>query len=214
MPVTARRKHRLHTLFNQRRVCRFTIYRPSRYHVMGKIRVGLMFLVALGGSPPTGSGTERTLKIDIATRAVTILVCSALFFCGAVSSYAQATGMIRGSVSDPSGAVVAGATVEIQNPVSHYTQQTKTDDQGNFQFAKPTTTITLLPGAGISSNARCRCAVSVPVQMMRFSLQVGATASSVTVEAAPDLIETGTTTHTDIDRACSISCLSKALRPR
>ena len=112
--------------------------------------------------------------------------------------------MIRGSVSDPSGAVVAGATVEIQNPVSHYTQQTKTDDQGNFQFANvPYNNYHVTASApGFSSNSQdADVRSSVPVQMMRFSLQVGATASSVTVEAAPDLIETGTTTHTDIDRA-------------
>ena len=35
---------------------------------------------------------------------------------------------------DPSGAAVKGATVEIQNPVSHYNQTTQTDDQGNFEF--------------------------------------------------------------------------------
>jgi len=143
------------------------------------------------------------LKIDIATRAVTILVCSALFFCGAVSSYAQATGMIRGSVADPSGAVIAGATVEIQNPVSHYTQQTKTDDQGNFQFANvPYNNYHVTASAsGFSSTSQdADVRSSVPVQMMKFNLQLGAAASSVTVEAAPDLIETGTTTHTDIDR--------------
>ena len=38
------------------------------------------------------------------------------------------------SVLDPSGAAIAGATVEIQNPVSHYKQTAQTDDQGNFEF--------------------------------------------------------------------------------
>ncbi len=111
--------------------------------------------------------------------------------------------MIRGSVTDPSGAVIAGATVEIQNPVSHYTQQTKTDDQGNFQFANvPYNNYHVTASAaGFSASSQdADVRSSVPVQMMRFGLQVGAAASSVTVEAAPDLIETGTTTHTDIDR--------------
>ncbi|HYL97769.1 MAG TPA: carboxypeptidase-like regulatory domain-containing protein, partial [Blastocatellia bacterium] len=43
-------------------------------------------------------------------------------------------GTIRGTVVDPSDAVVKGATVEIQNPVSHYTRSVQTDDQGAFEF--------------------------------------------------------------------------------
>ena len=132
-----------------------------------------------------------------------ILVCPALLLCCGVFTFAQSTGTIRGTVSDPSGAVIAGATVEIQNPVSHYTQQTKTDDQGNFQFANvPYNNYHVTVSApGFSSSAQdTEVRTSVPVQMMKFSLQLGAAESSVTVEAAPDLIETGTTTHTDIDR--------------
>ena len=39
-----------------------------------------------------------------------------------------------GSVLDPSGAAIIGATVEIQNPVSHYQQSVLTNAQGNFEF--------------------------------------------------------------------------------
>ena len=44
------------------------------------------------------------------------------------------SGTIRGTVQDPSGALIANATVEIENPVSHYTQSVKTDSQGAFQL--------------------------------------------------------------------------------
>ena len=43
-------------------------------------------------------------------------------------------GTVRGSVVDPSGAVIKGAMVEIQNPVSQYNRTTQTDAQGNFEF--------------------------------------------------------------------------------
>jgi len=56
-------------------------------------------------------------------------------FLAGCNTFAQSSGTIHGSVSDPSGAVIAGAAVEIQNPVSHYDQTTKTDTQGNFSFA-------------------------------------------------------------------------------
>lgn len=136
-------------------------------------------------------------------KALVILAGLALLLSIDVLTYAQATGTIRGSVSDPSGAVIPGATVEIQNPVSHYTQQTKTDNQGNYEFTNvPYNNYHVTASAAGFSSASQDADVrsSVPVQMMRFSLQVGASASSVTVEAAPDLVETGTTTHTDIDR--------------
>jgi len=37
-------------------------------------------------------------------------------------------------VLDPSGAVVANASVEIHNPVSGYDRTTTTDSKGNFSF--------------------------------------------------------------------------------
>ena len=53
-----------------------------------------------------------------------------------VLGYAQSSsGTVRGSVLDPSGAAIAGASVEISNPVSHYQQTAKSNAQGTFQFA-------------------------------------------------------------------------------
>ena len=56
----------------------------------------------------------------------------------ASSLHAQGTGnssSIQGTVTDPSGAVVTGATVEIQNPVSGYNRTTVTDGSGDFSFS-------------------------------------------------------------------------------
>jgi len=46
----------------------------------------------------------------------------------------SSSGSISGTVLDPSGAVVANATVEIHNPVSGYDRTTTTDAKGNFSF--------------------------------------------------------------------------------
>src|ERR1039457_1232757 len=63
------------------------------------------------------------------------LVCFALSLGWALSSFAQSSsGMVHGSVLDPSGAVIAGAVVTIQNPVSHYTRITASDSQGKFEL--------------------------------------------------------------------------------
>ena len=118
------------------------------------------------------------------------------------SAYAQSSGSIHGTVADPTEAVIAGATVEIQNPVSHYSQTTKTDSQGNFAFANvPFNPYHVTASASgfqpKSQDLDVRSAIPLDV---KISLQIGAATTSVTVEAAQDLVENDPTTHTDIDR--------------
>ncbi len=45
-----------------------------------------------------------------------------------------ATTSLHGTVSDPKGAVITGATVTISNPATGFTRTTKTDSQGAYQF--------------------------------------------------------------------------------
>ena len=53
----------------------------------------------------------------------------------ALSCFAQSnSGTVRGTVADPSGAVISGAVVSVDNPVSHYSRSTVTDNQGKFEF--------------------------------------------------------------------------------
>lgn len=44
------------------------------------------------------------------------------------------SGSIQGTVSDPSGAIIAGATVQLQDPATGYKQIAITDANGQFQF--------------------------------------------------------------------------------
>lgn len=93
--------------------------------------------------------------------------------------------------------------VTIENPVSHYTRQTTTDSLGNFDFANvPYNNYHVTASASGFSSASQDTDVrsAVPLQI-KFALQLGAAASSVTVEAGTDLVETETSTHTDVDRA-------------
>ncbi len=126
--------------------------------------------------------------------------CLALLFASSIC-YAQ-SGSIHGTVLDPSGAVIAGATVEIQNPVSHYSQTTKTDTQGTFSFANiPFNPYHLTAAASgfqsIAQDVDVRSAIPAEVKL---NLPVGAASTTVTVEAAQDLVENDPVTHTDIDR--------------
>jgi len=130
--------------------------------------------------------------------ALVVVLCLA-----ATYSYAQSDGTIRGSVLDPSGAAIANATVQIQNPVSHYEHSLVTDAKGHFQFSNvPYNNYHLTATAAnfqlFAKDVDVRSAVPLDLQV---SLKVGSASTSVTVEAGEDLVETVPTTHTDVDRA-------------
>jgi hypothetical protein len=125
------------------------------------------------------------------------------WLCFGLAGFAQNFGTVHGSVTDPTGAVIAGATVDIQNPVSHFSRQTKTDTSGNFEFSNiPYNNYHVTASArGFSSAAQdVDVRSTVVVEMPKFTLPVGEAATTVTVQAAGDLVETSSTTHTDIDR--------------
>lgn len=60
------------------------------------------------------------------------LFCLTLVFSSASVSFAQATGNIRGTVTDPNGATVAGATIEAVNDKTGDKRVTTTSDDGTF----------------------------------------------------------------------------------
>ena len=70
------------------------------------------------------------------TRSILSLLFVYLFSALAFTAQAQSnSGSISGVVTDPSGAVVPGATVTVENPVSGFLRVAKTDSTGHFQFS-------------------------------------------------------------------------------
>jgi len=120
------------------------------------------------------------------------------------SANAQTTGnsSLSGVVTDPTGAVVAGATVDIHNPVSEYNRSTTTDSTGHFTFTNlPVNpyhlTVTATGFGQYAQDVDVRSAVPLN---LKVALQIQ-TSQNITVEAgAADLIENDPTFHTDIDR--------------
>jgi hypothetical protein len=110
---------------------------------------------------------------------------------------------VQGTVTDPSGAVVASATVDIHNPVSGYERTTTTDSAGSFNFPNvPFNPYHLSVTAdGFSPLAQdIDVRSSVPVSV-KISLTVAGTSNTVTVEGGGDLLENDPTFHSDVDRA-------------
>src|ERR1041385_1149863 len=61
-----------------------------------------------------------------------ILLISAL---GCLTAFGQAgTSTVRGTVTDPQGNVVAGATVTLTDPAKNSSRTTTTEDNGTFRF--------------------------------------------------------------------------------
>ena len=123
----------------------------------------------------------------------------------ACSALAQGTGnssTISGTVTDPSGAVVPGASVEISNAVSGYSREATTDSSGSFSLSNIPynpyhMTVTSKNFAAYVQDVDVRSAVPIA---LKISLQLAGVNATVTVQAGADLIETDPTAHTDIDR--------------
>ena len=106
----------------------------------------------------------------------------------------DATGRIAGTVTDPSGAIVPGATVIVKNTGTGITRQATTDKQGYYQVLE-------LPigrysvAAEVSGFSRKMVSARNPLEINQtlridVSLEMGATSDVVTVEGGASAVET------------------------
>ena len=126
-------------------------------------------------------------------RALFIALCAMVVCLLPARASAQATGQITGVVTDNSGAVVPGVTVEVTNQATAFTRHAVTELDGVY-------TIPLLnPGvyeakASLSGfRTTVRSGIEVVVNgtaRVDLQLQVGAVSEQVTVEAQSPLVET------------------------
>ncbi len=136
-------------------------------------------------------------------RRFVFVFCSFLLLSPATGLHAQsASGTIAGVVTDASGAVVPGATVSIENPVSGFSRTTKTDPAGRYQFTNlprnPYHLVANAPGfAPFTVDVDVRSTVTVTPTI---ALQVGGASTTVTVTGG-DLVENDSGLHTDVDRS-------------
>ena len=119
-----------------------------------------------------------------------------------MAAQSGAGGSVKGTVLDPSGAAIAQADVTIANPVSQYSRAAKTDAQGNFEFDNLSLTnyhaTAKAPGfQAADQDLNVRSAVPLEVN---FTLKIGESTTQVTVSDAADLVETTSSTHTEMDR--------------
>jgi carboxypeptidase family protein len=131
-----------------------------------------------------------------------ILTVLALFATLTASAQSGNAGIVRGTVADPSGALVSNATVHLTNPTSGLDHTTTTDATGQFEFDNvpfnPYRIVVTANGfATTSQTLEIRSSVGVS---LKLTLTVSGGSQTVSVEAAGDLIENDPNFHADIDR--------------
>ena len=122
---------------------------------------------------------------------------------GALAAAAQSgnAGAVRGTVTDPSGAVIPDATVHLTNSVSGLDRTATTDATGQFVFANvPFNPYRIIVSAnGFAPEPELRDSFGGGNQPQARSAD-RRLRQTVTVEATGDLVENDPTFHTDVDR--------------
>jgi Carboxypeptidase regulatory-like domain len=122
-----------------------------------------------------------------------VLLFLIFFAFGSLTFGQSATTSLRGTVTDPKGAVVTGASVTISDPATGLSRATKTGDQGEYQFLElpPATYQLTVRAQGFSAvrETNIQLLVRTPATL-NVNLQVSGNVETVEVNAAATLINT------------------------
>src|SRR2546430_4117372 len=132
----------------------------------------------------------------------------------ASSTWAQFTGNIQGTVSDPSGAAVAQAKVDLVNVVTKVSATTTTDASGDYRF------LSLAPGSykitvEAAGFAKAETTVTLETNQnlnVPISVKVGTATEAVTVTAEAPLVNTAETRNQQTLETQELSTLPVAGR--
>lgn len=122
-------------------------------------------------------------------------LCCALILLGTSAGicWGQGSGTIQGTVTDSSGAVVAGAAIRIDNVATGVSKASETNSDGRYvvPFLAPGQYGVTVEKAGFTTARRGEVILQVDQKLaIDFQLAVGSTASQVDVSATTPLINT------------------------
>ena len=133
-----------------------------------------------------------------------VFAVAALLAAGAERALPQGTGSggsISGTVADPSGAMIGGATVQVENKVTGYDKTVTTDTTGAFRFLglAPNTYQVNITAAGFQPQhqdtaVRGGVPVTLPVVM-----KLAESNTTVDVKESAQQVESVPTPHTEVD---------------
>ncbi|MGD0157800.1 MAG: carboxypeptidase-like regulatory domain-containing protein, partial [Terracidiphilus sp.] len=125
-----------------------------------------------------------------------------LFAATCASAQSGNAGAVRGTVTDPSGAVIPNATVHLTNEISGFDRTATSDAAGQFAipnvaFAPYVIKVSATGFAALSQNVSLNSVVGISLKLV---LQIAGGTQTVTVESTGALIEDDPTFHVDVDR--------------
>ena len=129
-----------------------------------------------------------------------------LLFCFSSSIYGQSlgsAGTVRGKITDPSGAIIPGATVSLSNDLTLYRRETKASSSGEFQFTNipPNVYHLEFDAVGFQHEHRDLTVRSAVPVSLEIALSIASQRAAVTVGSETPLIETTPSAHSDVDTA-------------
>ena len=133
----------------------------------------------------------KNYQFQAALSLCTVLLIS-LFVVGV--SAQEFRGTITGTVTDPNGAAVAGATVVVKNTETNIASTVTTNDEGSYTvpFLVPGTYSVTATGSGFKTASRQAINVKVEDRLtLDFTMEIGA-AAEVNIVADTEVLERGT----------------------
>ena len=135
--------------------------------------------------------------------ALVVLSLASVFIFVSTSSAQQTLGTLNGTVTDPSGASVPGATVTATNPSINLVRTTTTQDNGFYQmFNLPIGTykVSVTRDGFDTTDLPAIDVQEVRATTVNVSLKIGQVSTAVTVTANPMLNATDTTNGYTLDK--------------
>jgi len=124
-----------------------------------------------------------------------------LLLVGVSLSFAQGFGSLVGTVTDPSGAVVAGAKITVTNPATGQMREESTNAQGYFTVAslKPATYDVSVSAAGFSQSTQKGVTLLADQSVtVNTTLAIGKAAETISVTGEPPQINTTSATLSQV----------------
>jgi Carboxypeptidase regulatory-like domain/TonB dependent receptor-like, beta-barrel len=142
------------------------------------------------------------------------LLVLVLFLFSASAAKAQFNANIQGTVTDPSGAAVAGAKVTLENIGTHFTTTTVTDAAGDYRF------LSLAPSTykiSVEAPSFSKAETTVTLETNQnlnvpMTVKVGSASESITVTAENPLVNTAETRNQQTLQSQELSTLPLAGR--
>src|SRR5579864_1450316 len=153
----------------------------------------------------TNSSREKLTPLHLCE---TLLLITLVLCAGVALSQTASTGAIAGTVTDPSGAVLAGASVKVTNETTGESRTVVSGHDGSFiaPLLLPGTYRVEVSTTGFKTLARTGVPVFVTEkQDLHLALQVGTKTETVEVEAATELLKTEDSALGNVTEGGSVS---------